>query len=94
MKVKKELTASHRVNSAYMLGLNTGKAEELKRVGEVIDKHQNPYPKDIFLWNNKEELGFNRGRFNQWCFEIVEIMREELKEELGIEKTQTKEVGK
>ena len=36
-------------------------------------KNDNPYPKDVFLWDNKEKLNFNRGRFNQHCFEIWEI---------------------
>ena len=50
---------------------------------ELIDDLENPYPKDIFKWNNKEKLEFNRGRFNQHCFEIWENCKNELKEELG-----------
>jgi len=33
---------------------------------------ENPYPKDIFKWDNQEKLDFNRGRFNQHCFEVWE----------------------
>ena len=33
---------------------------------------ENPYPKDIFKWDNEEKLDFNRGRFNQHCFEVWE----------------------
>ena len=39
---------------------------------------QNPYPKDIFKWDNKEKLDFNRGRFNQHCFETFENCREDI----------------
>lgn len=39
-------------------------------VREILDELQNPYPKDIFLWENEETLDFDRGRFNQHCFEI------------------------
>ena len=49
---------------------------ERKRILELIDEFSNPYPKDIFLWDNKEK------RFNQHCFEIVENIREALKKEV------------
>ncbi len=45
---------------------------------KMIQDLENPYPKDIFEWNNKEKLDFSRGRFNRHCFEIVENMREKL----------------
>lgn len=48
---------------------------------EVLQKlrdFKNPYPKDIFRWDNKDKLDFNRGRFNQHCFEIVENIRNKL----------------
>ena len=57
----------------------------IKEVEEMIDNLENPYPKDIFEWNDKgEKLGFNRGRFNQFWFEIVESFREDLKKSLRI----------
>ena len=39
---------------------------------------RNPYPKDVFKWDNPEELNFNRGRFNQHCFEVWENCKDEL----------------
>ncbi len=39
---------------------------------------KNPYPKDVFKWDNPEELDFNRGRFNQHCFEVFENCREDV----------------
>lgn len=48
---------------------------------KIIDKHENPYPKDIFLWDSKEKLNFNRGRFNEFIYNVVENMRAELKKE-------------
>lgn len=50
----------------------------LERIGEL----QNPYPKDIFKWDNKETLEFARGRFNQHCFEIWENCKNKLIEEV------------
>ena len=53
--------------------------EDIKKgVIKEIENFQNPYPKDVFRWNNLEMLNFNRGRFNQFCFEIVENMRRDL----------------
>ena len=54
---------------------------------QIIKDYQNPYPKDVFKWDNKEKLNFNRGRFNQHCFEIVENTKKEiLKDLIGDEK--------
>jgi len=49
-----------------------------QEVIKIIKKYQNPYPKDIFLWDNNEKLNFSRGRFNQHCYEIVENVRRDL----------------
>lgn len=57
---------------------NDGLNYEKKRCYSIVASFENPYPKDIFQWNNDESLEFNRGRFNQHCFEIVENMRESL----------------
>lgn len=45
---------------------------------KAVKEFDNPYPKDIFRWDNKEKLDFNRGRFNKHCFEIVENVREHI----------------
>jgi hypothetical protein len=39
---------------------------------EEIKKLENPYPKDIFVWDNPEKCDFTRGRFNQFVFQLVE----------------------
>jgi len=52
--------------------------EEKNIIRYMLVTYQNPYPKDIFRWDNKEKLNFNRGRFNQHCYEIVENMRNDL----------------
>jgi len=44
-------------------------------IRHMLVTYENPYPKDIFRWDNKEKLDFNRGRFNQHCYEVVENMR-------------------
>jgi hypothetical protein len=52
------------------------------RLMEIVKNLENPYPKDIFTWDNKDKLDFNRGRFHQFCFEIVETIRKKLLEEM------------
>jgi len=39
---------------------------------------ENPYPKDVFIWDSPEKLDFNRGRFNQHCFEVWENCRDDI----------------
>jgi hypothetical protein len=43
-----------------------------------FSRMRNPYPKDIFTWDNPEKLEFNRGRFNQHCYEVWENCRNEV----------------
>ena len=49
-----------------------------EEIRKVIKDYKNPYPKDIFVWDNKEELNFNRGRFNEFIHKIVENVREDI----------------
>jgi len=60
-----------------------GKAQERSRIAFIILSHENPYPKDIFQWDNKEKTDFTRGVFNEFVFNIVENMRKELLEEIN-----------
>ena len=53
-----------------------------KKIIEIIEKIENPYPKDVFNWDNKEKINFKRGRFNQHCFEICENCKHKILEEL------------
>ena len=43
-----------------------------KQMIEEIQNLKNPYPKDIFVWDNPEKCDFTRGRFNQFIFQGVE----------------------
>jgi hypothetical protein len=56
-----------------------GKKDAVK----IIEDYKNPYPKDLFLWDNKGKLDFNRGRFNKFCYKLVESIKEDLKKELA-----------
>jgi|SRR3990167_1370749 len=56
--------------------------EREQEIMKIIEGYTNPYPKDVFPWDNKEKLDFNRGRFNQHCFEIVENIKKGLREEI------------
>ena len=57
-----------------------GIQEERKRVLKIVNKLENPYPKDIFSWENNEKLDFKRGRFHQHCFEIWENCKKDIKD--------------
>lgn len=56
-----------------------GVEAERQRILGIIEKVQNPYPKDIFVWDSKIKADITNGRFNQFCFEIVENIKEEIK---------------
>uniref|UniRef100_A0A6H1ZJA3 Uncharacterized protein n=1 Tax=viral metagenome TaxID=1070528 RepID=A0A6H1ZJA3_9ZZZZ len=56
--------------------------EAKKELLDIIRTYQNPYPKDIFLWDNTGKIDFSRGRFNKHCYQIVEGMRSDLLKEL------------
>ena len=58
--------------------MKQGEYELCKRLINLIKEHPNPYPKDIFLWNNKESLDFNRGRFNKFIFQVAENTKEDI----------------
>ncbi len=45
---------------------------------EIINEYQNPYPKDIFLWDNDSNMKITRGRFNEFVYSIVENVRHDL----------------
>ena len=54
------------------------------RIVEIIkEEFKNPYPKDIFIWNNKERLKFDRGRFNEFIYTIVENTKEDIIKIIG-----------
>jgi hypothetical protein len=52
---------------------------EKEKIIKLISKdYQNPYPHDVFKWDNHEKLDFDRGRFNKHCFQIVENVRQDI----------------
>ena len=86
-EVLKEITAPKEVmNSILEIRLKQAIDLTIKEIqAEILQKiedFENPYPKDVFEWNNKEELDFNRGRFNKHCFEIVENTRKDILKDL------------
>ena len=42
----------------------------------------NPYPKDVFLWNNPEKITLTKGRLNKLCYEIYENAKNDLTNKL------------
>jgi len=62
---------------------------EIKELIEEIEKMKNPYPKDIFVWDNEEpieirndknliDVVITRGIFNKFVFQIVENTKEDI----------------
>jgi hypothetical protein len=70
--------AGDKLIEKYKLGIK----QEKDRIKAIIKNHENPYPKDIFEWDNQAKLNFRRGRFNRCCYEIVENMRNDLLNEI------------
>ena len=58
------------------------KQKQTQNIIHIIKKVENDYPKDIFKWDNKEKLDFNRGRFNKFIFNVFENTREKIIKEL------------
>jgi len=58
------------------------KIKAKKELLDIIRTYQNPYPKDIFLWDNTGKIDFSRGRFNKHCYTIVESVRNNLLKEI------------
>jgi len=57
--------------------------EDFEIFEKMIDEVENPYPKDVFRWDNKEKLDFDRGRFNKHNFQIWENCKEKIKQKIG-----------
>ena len=49
---------------------------------KIINEVKNPYPKDIFIWDNELKMDIKRGRFNEFIYRVVENMREEIIKEI------------
>jgi hypothetical protein len=74
-----------RVRDNHVLPINWTQADYTKsenKYMKIVKNLENPYPKDIFTWDNPSKLEFNRGRFHQFCFELVENIRRKLLEEM------------
>jgi hypothetical protein len=56
--------------------------KSFERAFDIIKEHKNPYPKDIFTWDNKEKMEITKGRFNQFVWSIVENVKHNLLMEL------------
>ena len=49
-----------------------------KEMIKIINGYKNPYPKDIFRWDNKESPKCTMGRINELNYNIVENVKEKL----------------
>ena len=51
----------------------------LKKVEEIIKNDlKNPYPKDIFEWDNSLKVDLTKGRFNEFTYNVVENTRNKM----------------
>ncbi len=55
---------------------------EIEQVKKLIKDFQNPYPEDIFKWDNKEKVDLTRGRFNEFTYNVIENTRQSLLRDL------------
>ncbi len=44
----------------------------------IVKEYKNPYPKDIFCWDNKTYMKIKRGRFNEFIYLVVEHTKQDL----------------
>lgn len=58
------------------------KKDFMKELLEIIKNHQNPYPPDIFTWDNKELITDERGKYNKLFFSIVENTKDDIAKEI------------
>jgi len=69
-----------------------------EKIIDVIYSVDNPYPRDIFMWNNKGKIILTRGRFNEFIHNVVENTRLDIikliKEEFEDLKTSTQAIKK
>jgi len=51
----------------------------LKKVKEIIKNDlRNPYPKDVFEWDNELKVDLTKGRFNEFTYNVVENTRNKM----------------
>ena len=50
----------------------------MNKVIKIIKEYTNPYPKDIFIWDNESAMHITRGRFNEFIHLVVEHTRQDL----------------
>ncbi len=51
---------------------------QAKQINEKIKSLENPYPKDVFKWDNKNTFVQTRGRFNEFIYDVVENTKEKI----------------
>lgn len=49
---------------------------ELSEAIKIIREYENPYPEDIFLWDNDNTKEVSEGRFNEFIHYVVENTRD------------------
>ena len=53
--------------------------DEIIRIIEIINEEfENPYPEDIFRYDNNERMDIRRGRFNEFIFNVVENTKDKI----------------
>jgi len=54
----------------------------LEAIIKIIKEHKNPYPSDVFTWNNKTKINITQGRLNELLHKTVEYCKKDILREL------------
>ena len=65
-------------STQYDKGLRAGREGVIREIKD----YQNPYPKDVFTWDNKTDMKITRGRFNEFIHLVVENVKHDLVRDL------------
>ncbi len=53
-----------------------------EEIVDLIENFQNPYPRDIFVWDDLGKLDFNRGSFHEFIYNVVENTKRNIIKEI------------
>ena len=44
----------------------------------IEDEDKNPYPPDIFVWDNNDKMDITRGRFNEFVWHVAQYSKQDI----------------
>jgi hypothetical protein len=70
----------------FVEGILIKERDSKEKIISAVKEWKNPYPKDVFEWNNSEKFKLLRGRFNEVIYTVVENTRNSIIKEIENEK--------